>query len=406
MATLQDIITTVPALLDDASTSVFTADFILPYVNTAQRKISNYLMSRSVKQAKFRQDSAMIVPAGTKRIGRYREDTAQAAPNLVAYSKDFTVGAGKWSIGAYDAPTVTAAQTDPSGGTTAAKWAFAAASAHEMTVTSPVTIAAGTANQFCTVSIWIKTSGGIPYTASVAAGFSGANETSQSINVTANWQKVVVTTGPITTPGIVAGSLHILFPVLAGLVAEVAFPTVTHTQEFLGYTATAGQPLTATYPPILPANFVEPDELWEAKMGGTNQDFYRVVGPNPIPNQAQTTSLGYWDFYDGEIRLLGATEDRQVRIDYWGSLENFEGPLVPAQAVIMQGFVNPISFMVSKLISTSRGQHEAAAEFGQLFDAELEDIANIQQKAQQQNPVRRLSSRGASRYQGYFRGVG
>lgn len=406
MATLQDIITTVPALLDDASTSVFDAAFILPYVNTVQRKISNFLMSASIKQAKFRQDSPMVVPATTTRIGRWREDTAQTAPNLVAYSKDFSVGATKWSVGAYDTPVVAAAQPDPLGGTTAGKWTFAAASLHEMTVTAALTIPSGTANQYCTVSIWIKTSSGVPYTAIVSAGFSSANETSQSVNVTANWQKVTVTTGPITTPGIVSGTLHIVFPALAGLVAEVAFPTITHTQEWLGYTATAGQALYATYPPCLPDNFVEPDELWEAKMGGTSQDFYRVVGPNPIPNQAQTNSLGYWDFYNGEIRLLGATEDRLLRIDYWGSLENFQGSLVPAQAVIMQGFVNPICFGVCQLISHSRGQHQAAAVWEGLYSTEMEQIANIQQKPQQQNPVRRLSSRGASRYQGNFRGVG
>lgn len=406
MATLQDIITTVPSLLDDASTSVFDAAFILPYVNTAQRKISSFLASKSIKQAKFRQDSPMVIPAGTKRIGYGRENTAQAPPNLVAFSKDFAVAATKWAIGAYDAPTVTAAQADPAGGVTAGKWVFAANSAHEMTVTSPVTIAAGTANQYCTVSIWIKTSGGIPYTATVSAGFSGANETSQTINVTSAWQQVIVTTGPITTPGIVAGSLHIVFPVLAGLVCEVAFPTITHTQQYLGYTATAGMPVTATYPPILPENFIEPDQIWEAKIGGTDQDFFLVVGPHQIPNQAQTNTLGYWDFYDGEIRLLGATEDRLLRLDYWGSLENFQGSAVPAQAVVIQGFVNPISYMVCKLISHSRGQHSAAAEWGALFDVEMEDIANIQQKAQQQTPVRRLSARGAGRYQGYFRGVG
>lgn len=406
MATLQDIITTVPSLLDDASTSVFTADFILPYVNTAQRKISSYLASKSIKQAKFRQDSPMVVPAGTKRIGYGRENTAQAPPNLVAFSKDFAIAAGKWSAGAYDTPTVTVAQADPAGGVTAGKWVFAAGTAHEGLLTAAQTIAASTANTYVTISVWLKTSAAIPFTATVSAGLSGTNETSKAINVTTAWQQVIVTTGPYTTTGVQAGTLRILFPVLANLTVELAFPTITHTQQYLGYTATAGLPVTAVYPPILPENFIEPDQMWEAKIGGTDQDFFLVVGPHQIPNQAQTSTLGYWDFYDGEIRLLGATEDRLLRLDYWGALENFQGSAVPAQAVVMQGFVNPISYMVCKLISHSRGQHSAAAEWGALFDVEMEDIANIQQKAQQQAPVRRLSARGASRYQGYFRGVG
>jgi len=404
MATLQDIITTVPALLDDASTSVFTADFILPYVNTAQRKIAARLRSNGVRSVKFRQDAAMVIPIGTTRIGRNRELVPQAPPNLVAFSKDFSVGATKWAVGAYDTPTVTAAQVDPDGGSTAGKWAFAASSAHEMTVTSPVTIAAGTANQYCTVSIWIKTSGGIPYTATVSAGFSGANETSQTVNVTSAWQRVIVTTGPITTPGIGAGSLHIVFPALAALVAEVAFPTITHTQEFLGYSATAGMPLTSTTPPILPRNLVVPDELWEAKLGGLNQDFYRVTGPTQIPNTMQGPTLGYWDWRENEIILLGSTADRLLRIDYWGDLENFQAPAIATQAVLIDGAVNAISKLCCYHIAVSRGQHELAAGFAADAELEINDIINVELKQQQQQPQRRLPIRGQARYDGFFRG--
>lgn len=404
MATLQDIITTVPALLDDASTSVFTPDFILPYVNVAQNTIAARLRTNGVRSIKFRQDAAMVVPAGTTRIGRDREMVPQAPPNLVAYSKDFAFAAGKWDDGAYDTPTVVASQTDPAGGTTAAKWTFAAASAHEAIVTSPVTIASGTANQFCTVSVWLKTSGGVPFTATVSAGFSGANETAKTVNVTSAWQFVSVTTGPITTPGVVAGSLRILFPNVTGLVVEVAFPTITHTQEFLGYSATAGQPLTSTPVPTLPKNLIVPDELWEAKMGGGNEYFYRVVGPIAIPNTRQGTSLGYWDWYSNEIRLLGATEDRQLRIDYIGDLDNFQTPAIASQAVLIEGAVNAISFLCCYHIATSRGQHEPAQGFYANAEREINDIINVELKMQQQQPQRRQPYRGQGRYDGYFRG--
>lgn len=402
MATLQDILTRVPALLDDASTSVFTPAFILPYVNSAQEKISTYLVSRSVKQAKFRQNTAMVIPAGTKRLGRYRNLEAQVAPNLIAKSENFSTTTGDWTTG-YDAPTVATGQADPDGGTAASKWTFAAATVHDMRI-SAATTATGS-GQNASACIWLKTSGGVPYTVTVALSL-GTGSVTQTVNVTSVWQKIVVNVGPVDLAAPVMSTMTITFPVKAGLVCEVAFPTITYTQEYLGYSMTNGLPLTATYPPILPDNFIEPDELWEAKIGGTDQDFYRVVGPYQIPNQAQTSNLGYWDFYEGEIKFLGATEDRLLRIDYWGALENFEGASTPAQAVVMQGFVNPISFMVCKLISHSRGQHEAAAEWGKLYEDELEDITNTQQKAQQQNPVRRISARGFSRYQGYFRGVG
>lgn len=403
MATLQDIITTVPALLDDASTSVFTADFILPYVNTAQRKIAARLRSASVKSMRFRQESAMVVPANTTRIGRYRDTIPPAPPNLIAFSKDFTVGAGKWAVGAYDTPTVTGTQVDPDAGTTASKWAFAASSAHQMTVTAAVA-AAASQSTFVTGSVWIKTSGGIPYTATVYVGLNSANEASQTVNVTSAWQRVIVTSGPIVTAGTESATLRILFPSLAGLIAEVAFPTLTYTQEFLGYTATAGMPVSGVYPPVLPRNFVAPDMLWESKVGGNNEDFYQIIGPGPIPQTARGATLGYWDWYEGEIKLLGSTVDRQLRIDYWGDLENFQSPAIASQAILMDGAVNAISLLVCYYIAQSRGQHDLASRFAQDAETEIENLINVETKMQQQTPQRRLPYRGQGRYDGYFRG--
>ena len=405
MATLQEIITTVPALLDDASTSVFTADFILPYVNTAQRKIASRLRSNNVRSVRFRQDSAMIVPAGTTRIGRWNEATQQAPPNLVAFSKDFAVAATKWQVGSgLDTPAVVAAQTDPEGGSTAGKWTFAAASAHEMYTESPVAADAGTST-FVTGSVWLRTSGGIPYTATVFVGTSTAAGSTFRVNVTSAWQRVVVTHGPVTTAGTEKATLKITYPVLAGLVSEVAFPTLTYTQEFLGYTATAGLPVSATYPPTFPKNLIVPDELWEAEIGKGNDSFYRVIGPTPIPNTAQAVSLGYWDWYNqGEIRLLGSTVARQLRIDYWGDLENFTSPANASQAVLIDGAVNAISFLCCYHIATSRGQHELAQGFYANAENEINDIINVELKMQQQQPVRRQPYRGQGRYDGYFRG--
>ena len=92
MATLSDIITTVPSLLDDASKSVFTADFILPYVNTAQRRISSFLQSKSLKHAKFRKNN-IIFPAYTTDLGADRPGISTAPPNWVASSAAANPGA-------------------------------------------------------------------------------------------------------------------------------------------------------------------------------------------------------------------------------------------------------------------------------------------------------------------------
>lgn len=396
MATLNDIIKTVPALLDDASKSVFTSDFILPYVNTAQRRISSFLQSKSLKHAKFRKNN-ILFPAYTTILGAERPEVSTSPPNWVASSA--VANPGAWTYAPADPSSSTTAVADPEGGTTATTWAYLTVAARTATLTSAVNMPALLGNQYATGSIWLKTAK--PYTATVTMTF-GSTTASTTINVTTEYQRVTVTAGPGTT-----GAADT--PTLAVTMNDdltIAMPSIVGIGEFLGYYKTTGKALTALPTPVLPANFVEPDELWEAKLGGVSADYFRVVGPHQIPNQAQVNTLGYWDFYDGALQFLGATEDRLLRMDYWGSLETFQDPAIPSQAVIIQNCVNPISFLVCKYISHSRGQHAAAKEWELMANEELEDFANIQQKAQQQAPVRRLSSRGASRYQGYFRGVG
>jgi hypothetical protein len=395
MATLNDIIKTVPALLDDASKSVFTSDFILPYVNTAQRRISSFLQSKSLKHAKFRKTN-ILIPAGTMILGAERPEVSTAPPNWVKNSAAANPGAWTFSV---SPTTTTTGVADPEGGTTATTWAYATVAARTATLPAAVNMAASLGNQYATTSIWLKTVN--PYTATVAITFGSVVGTT-TINVTTEYQRATVTAGPGTSG--VADTPTLTVTMNDNL--TIAMPSIVGVMEFLGYYKTTGKALTALPTPVLPANFVEPDEIWEAKIGGTSQDYFRCVGPHPIPNQAQTNTLGYWDFYDGAVQFLGATDDRLLRMDYWGSLETFQDPAIPSQAVIIQNCVNPISFLVCKYISHSRGQHAAAAEWGKMADDELEDFANIQQKAQQQSPVRRLPARGAGRYQGYFRGVG
>jgi len=401
MATLQEVLELVPALLDDASTSVFTPTFILPYVNKAQRKIVSRFLSNGVRTTRFRQESAMIVPAGTTRLGHDRELVPQAPPNLIAKSTDFSAATGDWTFN-FDVPVILAGQDDPIGGVTASRYTFAAATAHDAEVDAAI-VSPGTANQFCTGSIWLRTTG-VPFTATVSVGFGATGTVSQNCNVTSDWQRVVVSTSATTLAVATAGRLTLTTPVLANLVVFVALPTLTYTQEFLGYSVTTGLPLTNAPAPALPANLIVPDELWEAKLGGGNQDFYRMVGPSPIPNVAPSNTLGYWDLAEDEIRLLGATEDRQVRLEYWGELEGFAFPPIASQAVLIGGGVNAISDLVCGYIATSRGQHELAQTFYAQAELEIDDLVNLQLKTQQQQPQRRMPYRGQGRYDGHFRG--
>lgn len=163
--------------------------------------------------------------------------------------------------------------------------------------------------------------------------------------------------------------------------------------------------LTKTTTPALPSDFVWPDELWESKSGGNNEDYYRIIGPITLPNQSRSTTLGYWDYKDGEIQFIGATQIRDIKIDYWSTISDFSTPVNPSDAVILQDAVNIISLLCCKAIAVSRGQYQAAEAFSAQADEELEQVINAQLKMQQQQPDRRQPYRGRGRYQGYFRGA-
>lgn len=163
--------------------------------------------------------------------------------------------------------------------------------------------------------------------------------------------------------------------------------------------------LSYTSTPALPSDLMWPDELWEAKQGGNQEDFYRIVGPITLPNQAQSTTLGFWDWFDRELRFIGATVARDIKIDYWSTQSDFAVPANATDALLLQDAVNVISLLCCKAISVARGAYQAA----QLFEAqaleELDQVINTQLKMQQQQPDRRQPYRGRGRYQGYFRGA-
>ncbi len=404
MATLNDICTLVPALLDDKEKSVFDATFIFPYVNAAQRTIVQRMLSASVPEMKFRM-SPVLIPAGTTT---WSHNTANIVPpnlQLQSESFDFTPVTGNWSKGAYDAPTVTPT-VSPYTGSVAYNLNFAAASRHEMLATASVALPANSTNNFVTGCISLAVpSGQTPYTATISVGINGANETSFDINLDSEWKRVTVTAGPLAAGATDYGTLRVSFPSLAGLQADVSRGQIAYTMEDAGYSPTTSLPLQAAIIPTLPKNLTVPDDLWEAKVGATQAEYFRCYGPSALPAQAPSNNLGYWDWYGSEIHFVGSTEDRLVRLDYFGSLDDFISPSLVDQAVLLTNGVNAISFLVCAHIATSRGQTALAQAMFQQADAEIDSMINVEIKSQQQQPDRRQPYRGRGRYQGYFRGA-
>jgi hypothetical protein len=160
---------------------------------------------------------------------------------------------------------------------------------------------------------------------------------------------------------------------------------------------------------ILPDDLVVPDQLWEGIVNAQNSDFFPMSGPNPIPRIPQSDTLGYWDWYDGRVHLLGSTVARWVRMAYWA----FEAALNPGARIPVVCAGNALAALAASDIARSRGSYTLAdslatyqsdGTLGGKAGWECLQIINAQLKAQQSEPVRRQPMFGRDRYstQNYF----
>ena len=179
--------------------------------------------------------------------------------------------------------------------------------------------------------------------------------------------------------------------------------TVPAGTTILDYAVLSGGTVGAGIANILPDDLVVPDYLWEAIIGGQNTDFVSMQGPGEIPRITQLDTLRYWNWYGGQVHLLGATQDRLVRMDYWSFL-----PAVnPAGRMKIVCSGNAIIELAASLCARAKGQYELAdrcATFnndgtvGGKAGFEILQIISAEVKAGQQDAVRRRPYFGRDRY--------
>lgn len=154
---------------------------------------------------------------------------------------------------------------------------------------------------------------------------------------------------------------------------------------------------------LLPDEFISADQLWEAKVGGLNEDYVPMSGPNELPRIQKSSTLQFWAQTDGHVNFIGCTTDRDVRMDYWSGL----GAVDPAGRMLIVNSGNALAAIVAGLAAGARTQHEAAnrlcqfredGTIGGMAGFEIANIVNADIKAQQSEPVRRRPYFGRDRY--------
>lgn len=183
--------------------------------------------------------------------------------------------------------------------------------------------------------------------------------------------------------------------------------TVTAGATILDYAVSAGGVVGTGILNILPDDLDVPDQLWEAKVGGLNEDFIMISGPNDLPRAPQADTLRSWNWVNGRIHLLGSTVDRLVRMDYWSALPAID----PAGRIKIVASGNALIYLAASLCAASKGQYNLA-NYCATFDKdviggragfELNNIINAEIKAGQSEPSRRLPYFGRNRFSSQHR---
>jgi hypothetical protein len=90
-----------------------------------------------------------------------------------------------------------------------------------------------------------------------------------------------------------------------------------------GVTEIGFQPNASNANTVLPADLVEPEQLWESNRG-TDQ-YIPMRRKSFIPHNLQgvrTSYLGIWVWESNKIKLLGSNNDNDIKIDYTKQLFN------------------------------------------------------------------------------------
>lgn len=342
MATYNDICVRVRALLDDVPGAIYTNTFILPFINHAQGIIASEMLSAGVQEVRATvvYSGSTVVPAGTVKLTF--SSTPALPANLIAPDRLMERPAS------LAAPTLAIA----AGGTvTDGAHLCAVAFTGTFGTTPPMT------------------------TASVTAG--GGNNT-------INWSNIAL--GPTGTTG------RILCRSKAGATVLYVDQTISDNTTTTGTSTGADAALTVLAP------------LTGPTVGLAESTWVPMRGARPIPVFGQTSQLIYWDWESHELLLNGATEARDVKMDYWTTVSDFAG--TSNEALPLLDTVDILAPLTAGLAAQSRGQGQMATLYGTvgkdgvggIAGRLLENFINATVKTQQSEPQRRAPYAGIIRY--------
>lgn len=138
---------------------------------------------------------------------------------------------------------------------------------------------------------------------------------------------------------------------------------------------------------ITPADFMYPISLQERDSGSTdNSAFMEMEQREWEPSRQQTNTLGQWVFRNGEVRFLGSTADREVKLYY----QSIFPSLLDGSSLVKGNCITFLAARTAAMAFLFLAQNETLAQVAEdVAKAELEKIIRVNVKRSQSLSARR-----------------
>jgi 3-dehydroquinate dehydratase len=151
--------------------------------------------------------------------------------------------------------------------------------------------------------------------------------------------------------------------------------------------------------PALPSTLIVPITLWE-RLSGTTVDYSRMTPCRTLPKtEVITEYLQYWSYQKQIIKFLGATSDREVKIDYLA--DNFSVAEDASDRINLFNAKSFLSYRTAALAADFQGENEErATKLNANAQNALDKLLNLDIKNQQNMPARRRPFRASWKSRG------
>lgn len=173
-------------------------------------------------------------------------------------------------------------------------------------------------------------------------------------------------------------------------------PTVQVQLSYLGYFDGVNDYSATTTPigPTLPADLLQPLEIWERQSGSVENWVPMRQASDAIGARCVNSRMGIWDYENDILFFQGATFTNDIKLKYICFAPSLTDPGSPVMVIRC---IPALSALMAEAAAKSRGGTEAAAMFKQQAEEAIKMIISRTARKEQYASFNRMPFRGGGR---------